>query len=364
MKITILHKIINYYNIAYRKKHFPSILDVLFSKRKIVAYYGFLGDGNLGDELVYEAIKKMCPSIILFPIKKHTPILLRIYKNIFYNRFSGVIIGGGTQSTFNKPEFHILLELCKNDKPLFVHGTGVYIKKYQSNQWAEILKNKNYYGGVRGPLSKDKINIPVIGDAAISLFKCEYKHVYKKKKIIINFGTHHYYEQSKQSRRMILNFICNLIIKENYDIYFLPFHSIDEKIGEKISKENPTIKLLDIPKNSENVFKIFEDAVFAIGERLHFNIVSLMCRCPFVSINYDEKHEDFLSSVDMNEVGVKMEDLTISKLAKIFHHRDELFDWEKIEKEMEQFKNIQIKNKNKFLSRLRFIPAVHLISEE
>jgi polysaccharide pyruvyl transferase WcaK-like protein len=352
MRIIILHKIINYYNQAYRRKHFPSILKVLFSGKKTVAYYGFLGDGNFGDELVYEAIKKMCPSIILFPIKRHTPILLRIYKSVFFRRFSGAIIGGGSKNRFYKSDFYILSELCKNSKPLFIHGTGVYIAKHHSNQWTEILKNKNCYGGVRGPLSEINLNIPIIGDAAISLFKREDKCVQKRRKIVINFGTHIYHEQSKQSRLIIINFVRDLISRENYDIYFLPFHNIDKKIGEKILKENPSIRLLNIPKDSEEVFKIFEDVSFAIGERLHFSIVSLICRCPFISINYSEKHEDFLRSAGMNEVGIKMENLTISKLSEIFYHKNYFFNWGKIENKMEQFQNLQIESKNKFLSML------------
>src|SRR3954468_17291416 len=92
----LLHKIRSYYKIAYTMDHFPSIIKLLLTNKKIFAYYGFLGDGNFGDELVFESCKKLFNPHILVPLRKRMPLSMILFTRIFKNRFSGIVIGGGT----------------------------------------------------------------------------------------------------------------------------------------------------------------------------------------------------------------------------------------------------------------------------
>ncbi|MFN3380715.1 MAG: hypothetical protein ACK41O_14765, partial [Runella zeae] len=66
----IWYKIKSYIVEAYLLNHYPSLLSFLLTKKQILVYYGFLGDKNFGDELVYESAKILFCDFMLIPYKK------------------------------------------------------------------------------------------------------------------------------------------------------------------------------------------------------------------------------------------------------------------------------------------------------
>src|SRR3954468_21121507 len=89
-------KIKSFYREAYSLGHFPAFLELLTTKKRCIVYYGFLGDQNFGDELVFEASKKLFDNSILIPYKKRMPLLIKLFCNFFISKIDGVLIGGGT----------------------------------------------------------------------------------------------------------------------------------------------------------------------------------------------------------------------------------------------------------------------------
>ena len=335
--------------------HFPPVSAFVFSPKKVFIYYGFLGDNNFGDELVFESAKKIFEPDVLVPVRKLMPITLKLYCILFKSKISGIVIGGGTLigPFWNH---NIFLELVKIKKPVYIHGTGVYPDINCKDDWKKMLGG-HVYGGVRGPLSQKNSmaitnQIKITGDAAFAMFEKNISNQsqYKKKHVLLNLGTHFDYEYQDDSRAEIKKLIHNLI-QEKYNLVFLPFHDIDKKIGESLILEFPEMVLLSQPYSYKNAMDIFQNSIFSIGERLHFTAMSILSGCPFVSINYSNKHEDMLQSIGLSLFGVQPGGFYFQDLKNRFINRFEI-DWKSIEFSLNNFKELQISEKNSFLSEL------------
>lgn len=335
--------------------HFPNFMKVIFSNKKILVYHGFLGDRNFGDELVYKATKSLNNSFWIIPIQRHMPILLKLYCIIFWRRISGVIIGGGTLMRSNLHKNNFILKLVNSGRKVFFHGTGVDEIVGAKEYCIEILF-KEFYGGVRGPLSINNIStnlnlsIDAIGDAAFGLYTGNLQvRKIENKSILINFGTHVEISELIKCRNEVELF-ANYCLKKGYDVLFLPMHEIDIKCGHTLKKSIPQLVILEIPNEYDEAISHFKNCSFAVGERLHFNILSLMGGCPFLSINYDKKHIDFLESCDISFAGSSIEDISKLQLVDFFENKTKLFNWKMINDKLLLYNSKQKEEFNKFIN--------------
>ena len=331
--------------------HYPSIWSVLFADKKIYVYYGFLGDNNYGDELVYQATKFLFKDYILLPVSRYMPIGLRLFVEIKKSNIKGIVIGGGTLvGRFNMAEF--FESLVKMGKPIYMHGTGVKEVIGESKSWGQVLKNGNY-GGVRGPMSVKNISLirpkmSIVGDAAFALLNnSNYIDRSTKKRVLINLGTHADYEGQQYFREQFNSFIGNLL-SQKYIVDYLPFHEIDLELGNDLKLQFKEINILKQPQGFDDCAAIFSDCTFAVGERLHFTVMAIMTSSPFVSINYAKKHEDLLASLNIPELGLVPNLASSEKLLTAFDIRQN-FQWEKIFDQMKDYKTIQFEEVEKFI---------------
>lgn len=349
MRLT--NKIINYYNIAYRTDHFPSWSELFFTRKKVFAYYGFLGDKNFGDELVYESARKLFHPHLLLPVRKQMPLYVKLYKRYYKHKISGLVIGGGTLiGPLWEREF--FESLVANEIPVYVHGTGVHEKIACADGWKNILKSK-VYGGVRGPLSIKNLqplfSAQIAGDAAFGIFETAAMADKKiSKKILINIGTHQQFSGQDKSRVYFEQFIEHLL-NNGYDLSFLPLHSIDVEAGNELRKKFPAIHMLHVPEKFEETVSIFRDYTFAIGERLHFVVMAMLTGTPFISVNYAKKHEDLLESVQLSKAGLQPENVSLEKLIEAFNNRQQ-FNWKETTSQITRLKEIQLAEQKKFIA--------------
>lgn len=344
--MTIFQKVKRYLIESYMMGHYPSIFRVVVNKNNILAYYGFLGDGNFGDELVFQSTKKLFNGFYLLPIKKRMPLSIHFLLKMRIIRFSGEILGGGTLIG-NYYYFN------KSSKNIFFHGTGV--RNDFSSEWEKVLV-KQIYGGLRSAESKSRLkidnNLNVIGDAAFYFYNQNLNGNYraKKNRVLINMGTHVHCGNLRKSREEIKKFIEFALDKE-ISVEFLPFHFIDESIGVELKKDFPEIILNNIPKTYEDCAFVFNRVDFAIGERLHFIAMSLLSGIPCVSINYDIKHMDLLNSLNCENVGFDPDLVSSIDLIKRFNERNE-FQWNMISERLLYFRNAQLQEAISFVKKI------------
>ncbi len=347
----IIGKLATYYEAAYRLGHFPSSR-VLFTKQKIFAYYGFLGDRNFGDELAFQSAKQLFHPDILLPVRRRMPAHFAVFAHACKSRFSGLVIGGGTligPSFYDRSFFESLIAM---QKPVYLHGTGVQRMAVWNPGWKRLLGEK-FYGGVRGPVSAGnasecKEGIRIAGDAAFFLFGAERPRGDEtgRKTVLINCGTHSRFDGQRESRSAIEEF-ATAAIKMGAEVQFLPCHFVDVDLGREIQRRHPAITLLDIPKGYSEAHEHFRKAVFAVGERLHFTAMAILSGCPLLSINYAAKHEDMLSSVGLSSSGVSPEELSAERIQEAFDARG-TFDWDRVFSRINELKMFQQKEAIEF----------------
>lgn len=329
---SLLQKIIKYIRNSYFKGYFPSLYKLLFSRKNVIVYYGFLGDGNFGDNLVFEATKKLFNNYTVLTLQRRMPIFtLLLYKYYLKNRVKGVIIGGGTligESFFMKDEF---LNLINRNLPVFFHGTGINEKKELNPAWSILMQNE-LFGGLRGPLSIGKFtldfnkNIDKIGDAAFLLLNKPFLNRTDKlrqnsKKVLINLGTHLPYLNEEIFRKELDSFIEYLLL-EGYTIQFVALHTIDQKMGKVLKAKFPQIEIITIESSYKKAEEIFSNACFAIGERMHFAVMALMVDCPVYTLIYEQKHLDLLESISLKHLGVNPSNVSFNNILVRFINRE------------------------------------------
>lgn len=344
-------KIQIYFRRAYLLGHYPSLIKIIFSKKKKLIYYGFLGDRNFGDELVFLATKKLFNDCVLIPYLRHMPVLTKAYCKLFPDSVDGVIIGGGTIIRGFSSDKAYFKKLSRKNKPLFFHGTGTDEHLMDKTFWPSFINN-NTYGGLRGPqsqmsLKKNGFNFKQLGDAGLYLDR-GLKNSIKKKIIIINFGTHKLIEELLQSRKQIIQFLKSESVAE-YKIVYLPLHSKDLTLGLALKTEIENLEVLQLAHSYEETLDLIKEAEFCIGERLHFTVMSVMANTPFISMNYDNKHEDFLESVALKSYGFPPNTINVKLIDTLFKARQTAINWTEINGIIDDFKSEQEVEKAKFL---------------
>jgi polysaccharide pyruvyl transferase WcaK-like protein len=333
--------------------HFPSVNSILFSRKKLIVYYGFLGDANFGDELVYESARLLFEPYILIPFRQKMPLWLKAYCQLNKRKFHGILIGGGTLiGPFWERKFFI--ELTDLKKPVYLHGTGAHPNIASAPEWKKLLSLPTF-GGVRGRQSVKNlesigVKAKVIGDAAFAFFneKQNKQPFGANRNVLINMGTHEKFEGQNESRKCIKQFISLIVKKDYYHLQFLPFHSHDLQIAIQLKEEFPEIEILNTPKTYREAIPFFDNSTFAIGERLHFIVMAILSQTPFLSINYGRKHIDLLESLDVSEAGLLPGEISLEKIIAIFENKNQT-DWITVSKKLANFKELQQAEAFKFL---------------
>jgi len=315
--------------------HFPSLLSLLKNRHKIIAYRGFLGDGNFGDELVYWAAKALFRPYVILPLKSQVPIFTKIMLELGVIKYRGEIIGGGTL-------IGRACVLLNEFNEIFIHGTGV--KSVFSDDWVSALKRKNLYGGVRGSaslraLNAKGLNVEDIGDAAFCLYSDNVSSLVSNNLVLVNLGTHASDPALEVSRNKVLKFI-EVMLARKVSVGFIPFHETDRAIGNELKNTFSEIQVYPIPNSFECCSDLFRRAEFVVGERLHFIVMALLCHRPFFSIMYHPKHMELLDSLGCVSSGQIPEKLELDNILAAYDLRD-AFNWEHVREKLIHYRKKQ-----------------------
>ncbi|EMI58107.1 polysaccharide pyruvyl transferase family protein [Rhodopirellula sallentina] len=352
--MNISKKLNRYHREAYRLDHFPPTWEALVSGKPRLAYFGFLGDRNLGDEMVYWAAKELFSDCVLIPVKRRSPIGIKLAASKPRRFFDGIVQGGGTLINENEWDTN-RQELFDSGLPIYVHGSGV-AGANPNPKWNVL--SRNTHGGLRGPLSKGRLDelvkLPIVGDAAFALgIKAQRDPERKRSRVLINLGTHEHnrYPQSDLVESELVEF-CRKLMDDGLEVVFLPFHGIDVQRANQLKEKLPSISVLNQPRTLKELQDCFDDALFALGERLHFVISAALFHCPFLSINYASKHRDFLKSVGLECLGADPGDCHAGKFTCAFDER-ESHPTQEFEGRLQPLQELQRTEANAFISAMK-----------
>jgi polysaccharide pyruvyl transferase WcaK-like protein len=355
--------------------YLPKNLGYLFSSKKRAIYIGCTGHENLGDEVVYDAVRKLLGAeIYLYPIFYIKPSSGKYLRRLIVKKPDLIILGGGTLIRKKISESYLRLFYKYHQKypsaKLAVYGSGVGDTHLAAQigfptdveNWKGIL-NKCIFIGVRGKLSKKVLeedwkvttDINILNDPAIYFKKEKVKPKKKQKRIGINFcdmGGRLYGLDQKALETFAQNIIRELSA-QGWNIFLYPTVASDLPYMKQILGPQllAKVKVYNNYKNFQKSLSFLESMDVLIGQRLHSVIFAAISYTPFYAIEYEVKTSDFLNTLGLCNVSTRTDQLNvesvIEKVARLYSDLDN--------KQMELFNLIQIAHNEQNYSSKKFL---------
>jgi acetyltransferase-like isoleucine patch superfamily enzyme len=311
----------------------------IHKKFKKLLYLGWLGQGNVGDDLLFDIFKKIIFTIddrkkYNFIIDNYLPI--NNYE-VDLTQYDLIILGGGSLYSLSYWE-ELCLKASKLKIPYITWGTGFDIRDENSTTQIINSYNKNIklntnlqktlkviegalLSSTRGNLSKHIINnnnLEVIGDPGIIFNKLNNPYKYNnnspdlfsndEKVILINWGTsfNNIIGNNENNVEKELIKSINSLLEQGYKIVIYPIWVNDISkcidLAEKFNNDN--VKCIEKVYDAYGICSLIERAYMTINLKLHANILSMSMGKPFISLSYGMKSYDFCESIQSQELSI------------------------------------------------------------
>lgn len=332
---------------------------VSFITSKIPGFYiGWIGKNNLGDEVLFHAVKELFPAIHF-----REQVFIGKSLKLLPDRVKYIFLGGGTLIG-NQVYLDHIIELGNvfpNAKKI-AFGTGVRNPIYWNEikpslkRWAKALDSFDFVG-VRGQRSYDILreygvaaNVNIIGDPAL-LF-CEDSITAKKKNKVLglNIGKTGFNDMGELWGHNEPQFIetmvhiTNTLIQKGWEIKLFPVWEKDiplvEAFAQRLSK---TPYILRNFMSREQFMAELHDVDVFVGEKLHSVILACCTYTPSIMLEYRPKCLDFMESVNLGHNTIRTDCVTEKNLIDLI---------EKCYAQLEEEQNALYSNVNRFKNTL------------
>ena len=287
--------------------------------RRTAGYVGYVGHANLGDEVMWSAIKAASPVKLEVSRKPDSEHSLDQFNLGGGTRWDKAFLGGGT--LISDGYLHIVRYLVESNVKLATLGSGVgsagFLAPEQdiSDQWRELLA-KFVKIGVRGPVSRAKLealgidNVEVIGDAAMLLTPKERVFRQNSKRLIINFAGQAHAVEDQISDDFFDEIVRELDVLSGCGWELIPIacHQSDAEILARLGARIPFSREVTLPANFEQYQQAAIGAQAAISVRLHAGVLASMCGVPNLQLSYRDKCRDFMELINMAEYNLSYQE--------------------------------------------------------
>lgn len=315
---------------------------------KNILYLGWLGQGNVGDEVLFELFKSMF-------YKYHKPIcknsvvnidaysLVQNYK-MDVSTYDLVVLGGG--SIIHLPFWlKICADAIKHKVPVVSWGTGIdgffrkenitsiKLSERNLNQFRSIYEQFDYIS-VRGPFTKNilinsavKREVHVIGDPALAYVtemfadKLKVDNCGRKRSILINWGTsnNNIFGGNELAVEEELVTVIHSLILKGYTVTVYPIWTEDinsvKRLAGKVN-DNRCQAITEVYE-AKILQKLISQSYFSINLKLHANILSAAADKPFILLAYRGKCFDFANTVNCLDYTIPTDQATSEKILKM-----------------------------------------------
>ncbi len=309
---------------------------------KNILYLGWLGEGNVGDDMLFELFKNMLYKYttlernnISFTIDTY-PIVENYEVNV--STYDLIVLGGGSL-------IHLLywLNICEEaigkGIPVVSWGTG-YDEQYKIEDFESItISNGDLsryqsiydafsYLSVRGPFTKNMLrNIGVkrtiheIGDPALFYASEMLGDTFKttdSKEVIVNWGTsyNHIFGNDELLVEDELVKVIHQLLDRGYKITIYPIWTEDriavKRLASKVNR--PNCSYYSIVYDARTLLKVIQNCYFSINVKLHANVLAASVNKPFISLAYRGKCFDFAKTVQCLDYALATDEVTSTRV--------------------------------------------------
>lgn len=292
-----------------------------------VGYIGWLGHRNLGDEVMFRAIRK---AFARLAITQFLPVpgekLLAGLGCGGPGFFRAVLLGGGT---LINPLYLEAAQLVKRfHAPLFTLGTGVGSPGFGMplhsplDGWKDILRSSASVS-VRGPLSLRLLEdegiegATVIGDPALRLTPDNAPPFRTRNRLIINLAQEHGTEHLKGEYSVFneAGEIARKVIHNGGEVVGVALGTGDHAIlaSFRAAHKLSGMRIETHRASGEALLRTLVGSVGMIGVRLHSAVLAACVGVPPILFAYREKCEDFMTSMELSDFAVPLSAPTSGK---------------------------------------------------
>lgn len=311
-----------YANEVKRSAHSSGLILGNLRRLNNVAYMGWVGYNNLGDEILYDAHVALFPRLKMLPYQNNK--LARVCAaSRGGTLFRAGWLGGGTLINQSTSWLGMIERLQEEGCPVYCFGTGVTQSSFRAGhektsieEWVKVLETFAFVG-IRGPYSKKILNeagfygARVIGDTALALASPDYRPRDVRNRVIgLNFGLIKEGQIWGSADSYTESIVASIqqLIDRGYTIRLLPVWDKD------LPSNRALVKRINDPRCTlaEDCYKTLtaynaelEKCGMFIGQKLHATIMATMLRIPSIMIEYQPKCRDYMASVGMEKWVIK-----------------------------------------------------------
>lgn len=308
---------------------------------KNILYLGWLGKGNVGDDVLFELFKAMF-------YKYHSPKDFVVNIDAFpaiddYKvdilAYDLIVLGGG--SLIHLPFWlNICAEAMRSSIPTVSWGTGldgvykeedynsITLGQQNTNQFKAIYEKFDYMS-VRGPFTKRMLTnmgvereIHEIGDPALAyvteVFGSDLKINRESKSILINWGTsyNNIFGRNELAIEEELVIVIKALITKGYIVTIYPIWTEDitsvKRLADKVD-DSRCLVLTEVYE-AKMLQRVINESYLSINLKLHANILAAAANRPFISLAYRGKCFDFSKTVNCLDYTVATDAITSNKI--------------------------------------------------
>jgi polysaccharide pyruvyl transferase WcaK-like protein len=298
-----------------------------------IAYIGWTGQDNMGDEAMYEAHRQVFPELHFAPCPNLGPNLVlgtvaRLRRGALVD---GVCLGGGT--LIGNGYFRRTLEsvlAVSEGTPRFMLGVGVedpdFVGTRRRNGSTELQRWVDLLGEfdkvcVRGPLSQQALSdvgiaSDVVGDPALILGDAAPVEEVDDRLLGINVGvTDDLWGNDLGAVQAHVTSFAQTMIHRGWRIRFVPLWPKDLRYTRDIARQlGDQVEVFDDYLDLDKLLGALRECTTFVGEKLHSVILASAVFVPSVALEYRPKCRDFQCSIGRERYTVRTDQLDHDRL--------------------------------------------------
>jgi polysaccharide pyruvyl transferase WcaK-like protein len=281
-------------------------------RRSVTAYVGWLGEGNVGDEAMFQAHRELLPELdfVGVPAAASTR-MAKLAGSVPWLSCRAVCLGGGT--LVGNGHFRRALEnavAAWPRQPRFTLGVGVEDPGYrvglrsdvidELERWRPLLEGFRYLG-VRGPLSAAAlaelgVESQVVGDPALALRPPT--SAPERGLLGLNLGTvdDQWGQDPEGFRRGALE-LARGLVGDGWRIVMVPTWSADVEFQRSLAEEVGGVETMDGALGVDAVAGRLARCEVVVAHKLHAAVLAAAVEVPAIALEYRPKCRDFQESV-------------------------------------------------------------------
>lgn len=288
-------------------------------------YIGWLGEGNLGDEVMYEACLRLLPEVRWTPVQRivgkeagGSPLLLRAAHAVdrALGREVG-LLGGGTVINRNVGWLNAYRAIrARTRRPVPVFAPGVANPEFWAREagwtdtrsgWREALRELPVVG-VRGPHSVRLLEeagvsgVRMVGDPALVLSGGSGPR--DPSTVVLNAGrSGGLFWGDEDAAVAALGGLAGRLQRRGLRVLLLPVWGPDVAVCREVAAAGGVAPgdVLPVPTDAAGFFRSVAGASVLVSTKLHAAVLAACAHLPFVALEYRPKVRDFAAGLGLEE---------------------------------------------------------------